>query len=37
MSITKKYKVTFDITHVIVSALEVQLDAMVLETARFLS
>ena len=37
MAITKKYKVTFDITHVIDSEMEAQLDEMVLETARFLS
>ena len=37
MAITKKYKVTFDITHVIDSEMEAQLDERVLETARYLS
>lgn len=37
MAITQKFKVTFDIKHVIDSKTEAQLDELVLETARFLS
>lgn len=37
MAITQKFKVSFDIKHVIDSEMESMLDERVLETARFLS
>ncbi|WAK44919.1 putative protein suppressor of silencing [Erwinia phage pEa_SNUABM_57] len=37
MAITQKFKVSFDVKHIIDSETEAQMDELVMETARFLS